>query len=68
MLGCIGYVVAKDTTDKNALRGAEIWVSVRSYAWSLGLPSVGNAIPQAGGIVSALDKIAITTPILEILK
>ena len=63
MPGCFSYVVAKDSADGNVLWVTEVWDSATSHDASLSLPSVRNAIPQAKQIVSAFDKIAVTTPV-----
>jgi quinol monooxygenase YgiN len=63
MPGCFSYVVAKDSANENVLWVTEVWDSATSHDASLSLPSVRNAIPQAKQIVSAFDKIAVTTPV-----
>ena len=63
MPGCLSYVVAKDSADENVLWVTEVWDSATSHDASLSLPSVKNAIPQAKQIVSAFDRIAVTTPV-----
>lgn len=63
MPGCFSYIVAKDSADENVLWVTEVWDSATSHDASLSLPSVKNAIPQAKQIVSAFDKIAVTTPV-----
>jgi quinol monooxygenase YgiN len=63
MPGCLSYVVAKDSADENVLWVTEVWDSATSHDASLSLPSVRAAIPQAKQIVSAFDKIAVTTPV-----
>jgi quinol monooxygenase YgiN len=62
MPGCFSYVVAKDSVDENVLWVTEVWDSATSHDASLSLPSVRNAVPQAKQIVSAFDKVAVTTP------
>jgi len=61
--GCFSYVVAKDSAEENVLWVTEVWDSATSHDASLSLPSVKNAIPQAKKIVSAFDRIAVTTPV-----
>jgi quinol monooxygenase YgiN len=63
MPGCFSYVVAKDSADENVLWVTEVWDSATSHDASLSLQSVRNAVPQAKQIVSAFDKIAVTTPV-----
>ncbi|HUP25460.1 MAG TPA: antibiotic biosynthesis monooxygenase family protein, partial [Thermoanaerobaculia bacterium] len=43
MPGCLSYVVAKDTTDEDALWITEVWDTKESHAASLSLPSVRDA-------------------------
>ena len=63
MPGCISYVVAKDSTDKNALWVTEVWDNIASHDASLSSPPVKNAIPRAKAIVSNFEKIAVTSPV-----
>jgi quinol monooxygenase YgiN len=62
MPGCLSYVVAKDSAEGNTLWVTEVWGGAASHDASLSLPSLRNAMPQAKGIVSSFDKIAITSP------
>jgi quinol monooxygenase YgiN len=63
MPGCFSYVVAKDSLDEDVIWVTEVWDSMGSHDAPLSLPSVKNAIPQATLLVSAYDKIAVTTPV-----
>ncbi len=63
MPGCLSYVVAKDSADENILWVTEVWDSATSHDASLSLAPVRSAIPHAQAIVSAFDKIAVTTPV-----
>ena len=63
MPGCFSYVVAKDAADENTIWVTEVWDSVASHDASLTLPAVKNAIPRAKAIVSAFEKIAVTSPV-----
>ena len=63
MPGCFSYVIAKDSVDENVIWVTEVWDSVASHDASLSLPSVKKAIPQAKSLISAFDKIAVTTPV-----
>ena len=63
MPGCISYVVAKDSVDENVIWVTEVWDSVASHDASLLLPSVKNAMPRAKVLISAFDKMAVTTPV-----
>jgi quinol monooxygenase YgiN len=66
MPGCSSYVVAKDSVDENVIWVTEVWDSLASHDASLSLPAVKNAIPQGKALVSAFDRIAVTTPIAGI--
>ncbi|HTP31953.1 MAG TPA: putative quinol monooxygenase [Candidatus Acidoferrales bacterium] len=63
MPGCLSYVVAKDSADENVVWVTEVWESQSSHDASLSLPAVKNAIPQGKALVSAFEKIAVTTPV-----
>jgi len=63
MPGCFSYVVAKDSADENTIWVTEVWDSIASHDASLSLPSVKNAIPRAKGIVSSLERLAVTSPV-----
>jgi hypothetical protein len=57
--------VAKDSVDENVIWVTEVWDSVASHDASLSLPSVKNAMPRAKALISAFDKMAVTTPVGE---
>ena len=63
MPGCFSYVVAKDSVDENVIWVTEVWDSVASHDASLLLPSVKNAMAGAKVLISAFDKMAVTTPV-----
>jgi quinol monooxygenase YgiN len=63
MPGCFSYVLAKDSTDENILWVTEVWNSEASHDASLSLPAVKDAIAQGRPLVSAFEKIAVTTPV-----
>jgi quinol monooxygenase YgiN len=63
MPGCVSYVVAKDSADENVVWVNEVWESQSSHDASLSLPAVKNAIPQGKALVSAFERIAVTTPV-----
>ena len=60
--GCFSYVVAKDSADEKIIWVTEVWDSQASHDASLGLPAVKNAVLEAKGVVSHLEKVAETTP------
>ena len=47
MPGCLSYVIAKDSTDENALWVTEVWESQAAHTESLSLPIVQQAMAQA---------------------
>ena len=63
MPGCLNYVVAEDSADPNVLWVTEVWDYQASHDASLSLPAVKNTIPQAKGIVSNFERIALTNPV-----
>jgi quinol monooxygenase YgiN len=63
MPGCLSYVVAKGSSDENAIWVTEVWESVASHDASLSLPSVKNAMLRGKALVSGFDKIAVTNPV-----
>ncbi len=63
MPGCLSYVVARDSSDENALWVTEVWESLESHDASLTMPAVQSAIPRAKQIVAAFEKVAVTEPV-----
>jgi quinol monooxygenase YgiN len=63
MPGCLGYVVAKDATDENAIWVTEVWDSKASHDASLSLPAVKNAMLRGKAMVSNFERIAVTSPV-----
>jgi quinol monooxygenase YgiN len=63
MPGCLSYVVAKDSSDENAIWVTEVWESVASHDASLSLPSVKNAMLRGKALISSFDEIAVTYPV-----
>ena len=63
MPGCLSYVVAKDSSDENAIWVTEVWESIASHDASLSLPSVTKAMPRIKPMLSSFDKIAVTSPV-----
>ena len=63
MPGCLSYVLAKDSADKNVVWVTEVWESAASYEASLSLPSVKNAMPRVKPLLSNFERIAVTTPV-----
>ena len=63
MPGCLSYIVAKDTTDANAIWITEVWDSETSHQASLALPSVQAAIAKARPIIAGFGERFITSPV-----
>jgi quinol monooxygenase YgiN len=63
MPGCLSYIVAKDTTDANAIWITEVWDTEASHKASLGLPAVQAAIARARPMIAGFGERFITTPL-----
>ena len=63
MPGCLSYVVAKDTTDADAIWITEVWDNETNHKGSLALPSVQAAIAKARPMIAGFGERFITTPV-----
>ena len=63
MPGCLSYIVAKDTTDANAIWITEVWDSAASHKASLTLPSVQQAIATGRPMIAGFGERFETTPL-----
>jgi quinol monooxygenase YgiN len=63
MPGCLGYVIAKDKTDADALWITETWDSAASHAASLALPSVRAAIAKGRPLIAGFGERFETEPV-----
>jgi quinol monooxygenase YgiN len=63
MPGCLSYIIAKDTTDGNAIWITEVWDTETSHKASLGLPDVQAAIAKARPMIAGFGERFITTPL-----
>lgn len=63
MPGCLSYIVARDTTDADALWITEVWTDKDSHAASLKLPAVQAAIAKARPIIAGFGHRFETVPI-----
>ncbi|HUP24856.1 MAG TPA: antibiotic biosynthesis monooxygenase family protein, partial [Thermoanaerobaculia bacterium] len=63
MPGCLSYVVAKDTTDEDALWITEVWDTKESHAASLSLPSVRDAIAKGRPLIAGFGEGVVTVPV-----
>jgi quinol monooxygenase YgiN len=63
MPGCLGYVVAEDQEDNDAVWITEIWESRESHQASLELPAVRKAIARARPIIAGFGPGYETRPV-----
>jgi quinol monooxygenase YgiN len=63
MPGCRSYIVAKDSTDVNAIWVTEVWDSKASHDASLSLPSVKQAIAAGKPLIASFEQAVVTEPI-----
>ena len=63
MPGCLSYIVAKDSTDPNAIWVTEVWDSQESHQGSLSLPSVQHAIALGRPLIAGFGERFETTPV-----
>jgi quinol monooxygenase YgiN len=63
MPGCLSYVVAKDSTNADAIWITEVWDSRASHKASLSLPNVKDAISRGTPLIAGFDKQIETVPV-----
>jgi len=63
MPGCLGYVVARDARDADALWITETWDSQASHAASLALPAVRAAIAKGRPLIAGFGERFETQPV-----
>jgi quinol monooxygenase YgiN len=63
MPGCLSYIIAKDTSDANAIWITEAWDSKASHEASLSLPFVKEAIGKGSPLIAGLSDRVVTTPV-----
>jgi quinol monooxygenase YgiN len=63
MPGCFSYIVAKDSSDENAIWVTEVWDNAASHDASLSLPSVRNAMVRGKALIAGFEKVATTKPV-----
>lgn len=63
MPGCLSYVVAKDSTDEDALWITEVWESQASHQASLQLPAVRDAIARGRSMIAGFSDRHETVPV-----
>ena len=62
MPGCLGYVVARDPEDPDAIWVTEVWDSQTSHKASLSLPSVKAVIARGKPLIASFDRYIETVP------
>lgn len=63
MPGCLNYVVARDSTDADALWVTEVWDSRDSHSASLQLPAVQAAIAKGRPLIAGFGSRTETEPL-----
>lgn len=63
MPGCISYIIAKDSSDANAIWITEVWESQELHQASLSLPAVQDAIKRARPIIAGFGERFETIPV-----
>ena len=63
MPGCLSYIIAKDTSDPDALWITEAWDSQASHKASLALPAVQQAITKGRPLIAAFADRFETEPV-----
>jgi len=63
MPGCLSYIVARDTSDENAIWITEVWDSEASHKASLSLPVVQAAIAKAKPLIAGFGDYIQTAPV-----
>ncbi len=61
--GCLSFIVAEDTTDKDVLWVTEVWSSEASHKASLELPPSRPGLPPIETLVAGYKRIAVTEPV-----
>lgn len=63
MPGCLSYIIARDTSDANAIWITEAWDSRASHEASLSLPFVKEAIGKGRPLIAGFSDRVVTTPV-----
>lgn len=63
MPGCLSYIVAKDSTDPNAIWVTEVWERQESHQESLSLPTVQQAITLGRPLITGFGERFETIPV-----
>lgn len=63
MPGCLAYIVARDSTDKNAIWITEVWKDEASHKASLSLPVVKKAITKGKPLIAGFGDQIVIEPV-----
>lgn len=63
MPGCLGYVVARDAADPDALWVTEVWTDEEAHRASLSLPTVRDAIARGRPLIAGFGERIETRPV-----
>ena len=63
MPGCLSYIVAKDSSNADAIWITEAWESKASHEASLLLPSVKDVIAKGRPLIAGFSDRVVTTPV-----
>lgn len=63
MPGCLSYIVAKDSTDENAVWITEVWESEEHHKNSLSLPEVKKAIEKGKPLIAGFGERFVIEPV-----
>lgn len=66
MPGCLTYIIAEDTSNRDALWVTEVWDRKESHEASLSLPAVQAAIGQAKPLIAGFGARIETVPVAGI--
>ncbi len=61
--GCLSFIVAEDTTDKDTLWVTEVWTSEASHKASLELSPLRQGLTPIETLVAGYERIAVTEPV-----
>ncbi len=63
MPGCQSYIIAKDSTNEEAVWVTEVWDDKESHAASLNLPAVQEAIAKGKPMITGFGQRIETVPV-----
>lgn len=61
--GCLSFIVAEDSADKDVLWITEVWESQASHEASLAAPPAKESFKDADTLIAGSEKIATTKPV-----